>query len=387
MSPLRCPLALLATTAAVLAGDAKSPVATANGGNWEFSISAGLGYRQAGTLGFRGGSRAGGLVLPSFVGNNSRFVPSIGDAGKIGDRGYDDGYVRRDLGTAGDGLTTNWGYQNSSQAGADEIAFHATGFQSIRSGSQSLGSTFTDEDDQRGIAPILGFDAKMKDAIHGFQPGFSATLSWMPVRMDHGWSDFQSTQRRDDFRLDYTDRYNLGGVGAFLPGAPYSGSATAPGFVLENIPDSRMIDPVLIGSGGATISNRVSTRFRADHTTLSFGPTVEREISKTWSLQAGAGLSLHWLSWSARQRETLTVRKKSGATRTRDWSDSASGDRILPGMYLQIGSEWKPAGHAWSVRSFLRGDLGKSADLGVGPSEYTYETDGYTAAVMLALPL
>lgn len=384
---LRSFIFLLAIPATVSAGDAKSSLAGANPGDWQFSISVGTAYRHAGTLGFRGGSRAAGLIIPSFVGSDSLTVPAIGDDGKFDDRVYNDGFVRPDLGTATDGLTTNWGYQNSGQAAADEIAFHATGYQSVRSGGRSLGAALSDEEDERGLAPVLGFDAKSKETIGGFRPGFSATLSWMPVRMNQSWSDTSKSQTRDDFRLDYTDRYNLGGVGAFLPAAPYSGSATAPGFVLQNIPDSRDIVAVPINSETAIISNRVTTRFRANHTTLSFGPTFDWELSKEWTLQAGAGVSLHWLHWSASQNETVSTRGNPGATRLAKWHDSASGDRILSGANLQIGSEWHPAGHTWSVTSFLRGDLGNSGTLRAGPSDYSYDVDGYTAAVMFSFPL
>lgn len=386
-APFRSFIMFLAFPSTMLAGDAKSTVVVSNSGNWEFSLSVGAAYRQAGTLEFSGGSRAPGLSIPSLVGSDSLTVPVIGDEGKFGDRTYNDGFVRRDFGTANDGLTTNWGYQNSGQAAGDEIAFHATGYQNILSGTQSFGPALSNKEDERGLAPVLGFNAKSKESLGGFRPGFSATLSWMPIRMNLNRSDTLQSQTRDDFRLDYTDHYNLGGVGAFLPAAPYAGSATAPGFVLENLPDSRDIVSVPIRSESATISNNITTRFRANHTTFSFGPTVERELSKEWTLQAGAGLSLHWLHWSASQNEIVTSHGNSGATRLAEWHDSTSGDHMLSGVYMQIGSEWHPAGHTWSVTSFLRGDLGNSATLNVGPSVYTYDVDGYTAAVMFHFPL
>ena len=371
-----------------MAGDAKSPVSTTSGGDWQFSISAGLAHRQAGTVGFSGGSRSGGFPVPSFVGDNILIVPPVGSPGRIGNRIYDDGYVLRDGSTRIDGLTTNWGYQNASQAGNDEIAFHSTGFMSTRSELASIDLPLSAESDQRGLVPVLQFDAQYQHPWHGWKTGVSATFSWMPVKMDRSWSDFAISQRRDDFRLDYTDRYNLGGVGAFLPGAPYSGTAGAPGFVLENIPDSRGIDQVLIGSESAVVSNLVTTRFRAAQTSLSFGPTLEREINANWSLQAGAGISLHWLHWSAKQHETLTATLDSGnSALVADWRDSSSGDRVLPAIYLQVGAAWNPDDEMWSIRSFLRADIGSSTSFRVGPSKYTYDVDGYTAAVMLSLPL
>jgi hypothetical protein len=387
MKFIHCSLAFCVTTAAASAGDAKSPVTAGTGGDWQFSLSVGAAYSQAGTLGFSGGSLSGGFGIPSFVGNDSLTVPPIKLPGEIGNRTYADGYVRRDGSTGIDGLTTNWGYQNASQAGSDEIAFHATGYQSIRSDLAGLAVPSSGESDQQGFAPVLQIDARYGHSWQGWKPGVSATLSWMPLRMDRSWSDFSLSQQRNDFRLDYTDRYNLGGVGAFLPGAPYSGTAGSPGFVLENIPDSRDVVVVPIGSESALVTNSVTTHFRADHTSFSFGPTLEREIDENWSLQAGAGISLHWLHWSASQGESLTVTGNSGTARVADWSDSSSGDRLLPGIYLQIGSEWKPDHRAWSIRSFLRADVGSSTSFRVGPSKYTYDLDGYTAAVLLVLPL
>jgi hypothetical protein len=387
MSRLRPLPLLLAFSCAAIAGDAKSPVATR--GDWEFSVSAGPAWRQSGTLGFTGGSRSAGVVIPSFVGDNVLITPPIGAANAIGSRAYDDGFVASDMSTGIDGLTSYWGYQNAGQVDlpGDSIAFRATGFQSIRSDFRSVSAAPSEDDPQRGIAPVLQFDARYKREIAGIQPGFSLFLAWSPVDFDGEWSDFSLGQTRDDFRQNWTDIYNLGGFGALVPSAPYSGAPDSPGFLLQNIPDSRGMAAVPVGSENALVSNRIFSRFSADHTTFSFGPTMSRSLQKEWNIEAGLGVSLHWLHWSASQQEQLSVTRGSTRTVIGEWQDSSSGDRILAGLYLQLAVEWKPADFDWSIRSMLRTDLGQSFSTQVGPSRITYDTDGLTAAVMLSHPL
>jgi hypothetical protein len=310
--------------------------------------------------------------------------PPIGPEDEIGRRFYNDGYVRRDPSTGIDGYTTNWGYQNAGQVSGDEISFHATGFQSIRSDTRLLGNAPDSHRNEQAVVPVLEFSGTYKTEFFGFRPGFSASLAWSPVKLDRQWSDFSLLQVRDDFRHDWTDTYNLGGVGDLIPAAPYNGSGAGPGFVLENIPDIRELDSVQIGSDNASLANNVTTRFRADHTTVSFGPTMEREIAKSWSIQAGAGVSLHWLHWSAEQKETLSVTRASGTSEVAAWRDSTDGNKILAGIYLQVGAEWKPEGQPWSVKSFFRTDFGNSFSDNIGPSHVTYDVDGFTAAVIVS---
>ena len=378
-------LCMFVAQSSSFAGDAKStPPASSSVGDWEFSLSAGPAWRQSGELGFTGGSRSAGIFIPSFTGSDSLTEPLIGKANEIGDRTYDDGFVRRDGGTVTDGFATHWGYQNSTQVSGDHIDFHATGFQSIRSDTRTPGTAPDFRRNEQSIIPVLDFSGTYDKEFYGFRPGFSASLAWSPVKLDRHWSDFALSQTRDDFRRDWLDRYNLGGVGDQIPAAPYSGSATSPGFALENIPDLRESTIVKIGSENAAFTNKVSTRFRADHTAISFGPTLDREINKSWQLQAGAGVSVHWLRWSAKQKETLSVTQSSGTTQHMSWQDSADGNNLLYGIYLQLGAEWTPEGKDWSIKSFFRSDFGNEFSDKIGPSRLTYDVDGYTAAVMFS---
>lgn len=377
---------LLATSCTVLpafaGGDAKTPVPAASSGDWEFSISAGPAVRQTGTFGFRGGSRSGGLSIPSFVGGNSLTEPAIGSATDHADRAYDDGYVRQDPSTGIDGYTTYWGYQKSGQVNGDNLSMHATGHQSVRSDTLTLGNSPHVRRDERDIAPVIDFSGIYQREFAGFRFGFTGTLSWDSFDFDRHWSDFSLLQVRDDFRHDWTDRYNLGGVGGSIPSAPYNGTAAGPGFVLENLPDTRDFQSVLIGSDDALFTNHVSTRFRADHLTTSFGPTVSRQIDPSWRFHAGAGVSLHLIDWTARQTETLSISENGSQDRYARWKNSSSGTELLGGVYLQLGAEWTPVDKDWAIKSFFRKDFGMSFSERIGPSRISYDTDGYTAALM-----
>lgn len=374
---------LIPSTAA--AGDSKAGTVTR--GNWEFSISAGHAWRQSGTLGFNGGSRSGGLIIPSFVGENVLIVPPIGATDAIGDREYNDGFVKLDGSTGVDGFTTNWGYQSASQVSGDNLSFQATGFQSIRRDTLLRSDAPSSDRDVRTLAPVLQFDARFTEEIAGFRPGFSAMLTWNPVKMDRTWGDFSLTQTRDDFRHDWVDTYNLGGFGAFIPSAPYSGTAAGPGFALENMPDSRGFQSVQINTVSALFENVVSTRFRADHTSFSFGPTLQVAIDPSLSLDAGLGISLNWLHWSASQAERLSRTTVAGTVIHQTWNDESSGDKLIAAFYVQLGAEWTPPGQVWSIKGFIRTDLGGNFSKQVGPSRITYDTDGFTAALLISYPL
>ncbi len=380
------PLILMgAATTSAVAGESKAPVARSS--DWDFSLSAGPAWRHSGSLGFTGGSRSASFALPSFVGNNVLINPPIDGADSYGDRLYNDGFVRKDSSTDIDGLTSYWGYQNASQVSGDDISFHATGFQSIRSDILTVGTAPAFDRNEQGVAPVIQFNAIYQQEIAGMRPGFSASFSWLPVKADREWSDFALSQTRDDFRHDWTDDYNLGGFGNLVPSAPYSGTFGGPGFILENLPDSRTIVAVQTGMENALVSNVVRTQIRADHSTFSFGPTIGHPVTPEWNLEAGIGVSLHWIHWSASQDEELSLARGGARTALRQWSDSSSGDKILGGFYLQISTEWTPKQYPWSLKTLLRADIGQGFSQQLGPSRFTYDTDGFTAAVMVSHPL
>ncbi|RYD25000.1 MAG: hypothetical protein EOP86_27895, partial [Verrucomicrobiaceae bacterium] len=92
-----------------------------------FQISGGWMWRQVGDVRFVSGSRSGSAALPSLFGPSRLSDPPIGDARTYGDRRYADGYVGVDGGTANDGATSLWGYENASQVAGGAVSYHAQG--------------------------------------------------------------------------------------------------------------------------------------------------------------------------------------------------------------------------------------------------------------------
>ena len=106
------------------------------------------------------------------------------------------------------------------------------------------------------MAPHLQFDARSPHHLGPFRIGFSAGLDFMKADQSLAFSNFSATQTRDDYRLDYEDRYDLQGV--IPPQAPYAGTIGGAGPLIDNIPVIRTITPASPEAGslyGASLAN------------------------------------------------------------------------------------------------------------------------------------
>lgn len=381
-SHLVCLLCLLPSLPA-LAGEPK-PATASTGGDWEFSISVGPAYRNIGQVDIHGGYRSGGFALPSFVGSESLTTPSIGDANTVSDRQYNDGFVRQDAGTASDGSTWNWGYDNPGQVQGNQLVYQATGFRSIRGDVVNAPATGPSRNrDLEGISPHLQFDARSPQRLGLFRVGFSAALDFVKTDRSLHFSNFSARQTRDDYRLDYEDRYDLDGV--IPPLAPYQGSFGGPGPVINNLPSSRGIVPVLIGSETADFSNAVFSSIDLNALNLAFGPTLSLEHGR-FDFALSAGLTLNIYDWETRQDEALQVTTAAGTTEIADWSDRDHGVKLRPGAYLQgqLGYQFT---ERFGASAFARIDAAKSFHVGAGPTTYEIDPYGVTAGLMLRFTL
>jgi hypothetical protein len=371
------PIVLLATVPA-FAGDPKSPVPS--GGDWEFTLSAGPAVRTLGQLKINSGYRSGGFPLTSLVGSDSLTLPPVGDTTGYADREYDDGYVRQDAGTSLDGTTWYWGYDNASQVQGDELVYHATGFQSIRgdlSSAPNAGPASKDTLD--GVAPHLQFDARSPYSLGPFRIGFSAGLDFMKADQSLAFSNFSATQTREDYRLDYEDRYDLQGV--IPPQAPYAGTIGGPGPLIDNLPVIRTITPVLLGTDTATFGNQVHSSFEVEALSFTLGPTLSMKQGPLEFAFSG-GVIVNLYDWSARQSETLNATSAAGATRIASWQESDSGTKVRPGLYAQAD-----LGYALSettgIGGFVRLDAAGEFRAQAGPTIYKIDPYGVTAGIQI----
>ncbi len=383
--PLCFTASLLLPSLPVSAGGSKSPAPSPpSGGDWEFSISAGPAYRNVGRIAIQGGYRSGGLALPSFVGADSLTTPAIGETDLPFDRQYNDGFVRQDPGTAGDGSTWNWGYDNASQVQNGELVYQATGFQSIRGDSLSAPATGpSPRRDLEGIAPHLQFDARSPHRIGPFRVGFTAGLDFVKTDRSLRFSNFSAGQTRDDYRLDYEDRYDLAGV--IPPLAPYQGSFGGPGPIISNLPAARAMTPVLIGTDTADFSNAVSSSIDLNALSLNLGPTLGLQRGR-FDFAMSAGFTFNIYDWEARQDESLNVTTPAGTAEIARWSESDHGVKFRPGVYLQ-GQAGCALTETIGLSGFLRLDAAKSFRVGAGPTTYEVDPYGVTAGLMLRLAL
>lgn len=365
---------LISTSFPLWAGDAKSPITPpAKSGNWQWSISAGTGYRNVGHLNIYAGYRSKNTPLPSFVGSDSLVVPPIGSPSTYGERFYNDGYVRQDASTDTDGLTQYWGYQNASQVQSDQLIYSATGYESIRSNFYSVPNTGPySRDSLRGFSPHLQIDGRSPFKLGAFTLGFSGGFDFTRVSQGMVFSNWSDTQIRDDYRDDYQDRYNLNGV--IPPAAPYMGDFAGPGPLIGNLPNSRSRTPTLLFTDIAELSNTVFNNMGIDVFSFTFGPT----LSHSWgalNVSVQAGLIFNIYNWDTRQSERLNVTTSSGTRPYRTWAEGDSGVTFRPGLYTQAELTYAVS-KLVRIGGYLRLDTASEFSAHAGPTVFKIDPSG-----------
>ncbi len=382
MNYLRSLPAALFALSPVFAGDAKSPATS--GGDWEFSLSAGPAVRTLGQVKINSGYRSGGVLLPSLVGSDSLTVPPVGDATAYADREYADGYVRQDSGTSFDGTTWYWGYDDAAQIQGDRLVYRATGFQSIRgdvAGAPNAGPASKNTLD--GVAPHLQFDARSPYHLGPFRIGFSAGMDFTRANQSLAFSNLSAGQTRDDYRLDYVDRYDLDGV--IPPLAPYSGSLGGPGPLIGNLPVIRTITPVLISTETGSFSNQVNSSIEIEAFSFTLGPTFSlRQGPLEFSISGGVIVNLY--DWSARQSESLNATTANGSTRFASWNESDAGTKVRPGLFAQAEISYAVTREI-GIGGFLRLDAAGEFRAQAGPTIYKIDPYGVTAGLQVRFML
>lgn len=355
--------------------------------SYSWSLSAGPAYRHLEGTRYRGSSRSQFLRLPSFVGEDTLFVPPIGPGGAIGERSYDNGFVNTDGATEVDGTTWNWGYAQDSQVVENDLVFNATGFESIRSDHFDQNKASRDSKDYDEVRPHIQLNFQSNRVTsNGLRWGFGIAVNETPADHDVRFSNYNQLQVRDDYRIDWTDSYDLQGITP--PLAPYSGSYDGPGPIIDNIPSDRDSVATLINTGTARFTNSVSASFHGALFTFSGGPTLSYEREK-FTLRAGVGATVSILDWRGSQRETVLLTETSGGdttrvTKFRDWRDHESGVKLIPGLFAQADAIWHYH-ESWFLSGFARVDAAHAPKLDVGASSFEFDPSGYTVGLQIGL--
>ena len=366
----------------VSAGDIVPPPSTSGG--WEWNISVGPSVRNIGSLKINAGSRSGDFILPSLVGESSLVPPPIGEEDEYGDRFYDNGYVRQDEGTSADGSTWYWGHDSAAQVQGDNLMFSASGTQSVVRDTTSDPRTGSfSKDSLSGFSPHVQVDLKSPHTLGGFRVGFSGSFDFTKVDQSLAFSDFSASQLRDNYRLDYTDMYSLGGV--VPPSAPYAGSFGGPGPLIGNLPSTRIITPVLLSSDSAAFTNTVFASFDMDVSSLALGPT----FSRSWGpleLALQSGLILNLYRWEGHQSEQLKGTNTAGTTTVARWSEKDSGTKFRTGVYAQADLGYDLT-DLIGITAFTRFDTAGEFRAQVGPSIMKVDPGGLSAGFQIRYSL
>jgi len=360
------------------AGGAKEPLPAAHE-PWQWSFSAGPSWSYMGRLSFAGGSRSQFLTLPSFVGDASLSVPPIGDPVAIGDRFYHDGYVRQDAGTAVDGSTWFWGYDNSSQVIGDNLVYQATGFESIRSDSFSTVAGRNTDDGLQSGGLSLRADVTTPWTLGPFRVGGIVGMSLASDSQSYRFANHRATQTRDDYRHDYRDTYALGGV--VPPEAPYAGGPVGPGPLISNLPSSRSLTPVLVFTDTAVFTNDVRAQFENEMLSVLLGGTLEHEEGP-WSFMVAGGLILEFHRYTSHQSETLNGAGGGARPGFASWSEGRSGTKFRPGLFAELSARYALDRHCF-LDGFIRGEIADEFRVRAGPSSFEFEPVGFSIGLRI----
>lgn len=360
---------------AAFAGDAKAPIPAAKKDGWQWSLSGGPAWHYMGRLTYTGRSRSQSLALPSYVGENSLTVPPVGDESAIDERYYNDGYVRMDPGTPVDGSTWFWGYENASQVQGQDLVYHATGYQSIRNDDIATRPGARTDEDLGQFGFEIRADVLTPWRLGPFRVGGMIGLGMVSSNQSLAFGNHSTTQTRDDYRLDYTDRYSLGEE-VVPPAAPYYGTHTGPGPLMPNIPASRTITPVLLYTDTAVFTNKVRADFRDDSMALTLGPSLNYHQG-LWDFVASGGLILEVHHYSTRQYEQLNVSSAQYSGVQARWAEGSSGTKFRPGLFLQAGVRYD-VGNDWHIGGYARGEIADDFSVAAGPSLFEFDPVGFT---------
>lgn len=353
--------------------------ASSSSGSWK--LSAGPVMRRLGAIRFKTGATEPRIT--SAFGSSSFTPPSgIGADTGFSDRTYDDGFVHVGAATAGTGLTTNWGYQSSSQVQGDSLVMSKAGGQRREvSMTSSAASSGWSESEETDVGPYLELSYTIpirEDLSMGVGVNFMSTNI---SGSQGGLNTFGQRQTVDVYDVTAVDSYGLGGV--IPPQSPYSGSYTGPGPLIPNEPGDRSFQETLNNTQTTTFTDTIDEDLDLDLHTIGVGCQLEWWPSSRSFLQAGAGIAVNIADWSAERDERIMQSINGGAATeySRRVHDSGDDD-ILLGFYLQAAAGWQ-INEAWSVQAFGRYDWNESLDGDVGNSSFDVDLDGWSSGISI----
>lgn len=306
----------------------------------------------------------------------------VGDAGTVGDRDYDNGYVYTDEGTAVDGLTWYWGYDSASQydPASDTLTFRSAESSIDRNVLKDAPISKSESSEGIGLSVASGVTWGRGESWEiDFCCGLIAILD---MKSTGNFNPYREKYR--ETRSSVTDTYDLQGVD---PGpAPYAGTYEGPGPLIPNTPEAR--SRTSSGSGVWDVEDHVS--IAVDMQTYEFwtGLRLTGNCGDLFAVSLCPRVSATYVDVDAERYEVLTATCEDGSSEAlNDWRDSASEGDWTANIGIDAEVTLK-AGRTWFLT--LAAGYNMALDepsIDIGPNTIDVDTGGYDLAVLLGRSL
>jgi hypothetical protein len=280
---------------------------------------------------FRIGAMVGMNISASFSEKGTFNIP----AGNLNNGIYDDGYVRVDQTGNSGGLTSYWGYNNSSQYNAAQqtLTMH-----SVTSYTPTAGSNSTKDG---GAFP--GFEMAYGDNLWYWK---HARVGW---ELGFGLLPIKITDTHPMAASINQSSYTFDASGFVMPGAPYKGGSSGQGPVISGTPES---------TSSQSIGDQVITGKRtldAMLFTIRLGPSLYWDLSDNFGMSLGAGPAIGIATETLHYNEIIST--PNGTSQDKG---SISGTDVVFGGYVNgtllyhlldnadiyLSAEYMPLGNA-----------------------------------------
>ena len=377
-----CSVLSLVSATCLAAEDVPALQPQEGGKNWR--LSGGLIYRSLENVSFKTRSRISQDMIPrkqssDLVDVSSRF----GEEGSIADREYDDGYVRKDTGTAINGDTWYWGYDNREQIQGDTLVFHGVAGQqtSVTQSTQIKDEQPSDQDDGNGglyLKAVKEITQRGSVSFHLFLAG-----SYVPFSVGTEGSTLDARQQSITYGVNVVDTYDLMGVTPDDP--PYAGTVTGPGTILPNTPVNREIQQTELSRSKIRYFNDIREELDISLTTLCLGMQCEGGADFV-ELIAAVGASLNIVRSDGERVEVLMRSSGGSSTLEQQFSDSTDDIDFKLGAFAQAGMRF-PLSERIGLELCGQYELIDSVEKQLGPSSYKVDFDRLSFLAMLSVSL
>jgi hypothetical protein len=267
---------------------------------------------------------------------------------------YDDGFVLPDNGGTASGTTWNWGYNAANQIAGDQLVLKR--FNDVPSFGQQDVNVRNPllEGEIIGGYQFSQFQIKKKTARFGLEMGASYSTFSDDMSFVSTGSASQTTAT-----------YGIGGI--LPPVAPYAGTATGPGPLINLNPGSSTV--VGDNPGGSTSS--FQGNLEAKFYNLRIGPTLEVDLSKRLSVTAGVGYAPVYADARLKYAEAVTFSNPVMPVLASARADLGESKWRL-GFYAEIRLNYRIASH---IDAFVGGDFQHNSNFTFGDSGHQVKLD------------